>query len=158
MELGSIDQSIRIEAAPEVVYEVVSSPEHIIEWYVDEADYELAAGSSGGFGFGPPEGRVHVPITVVEAVPGIRFSFRWMAPPAPAVPPVGTILDETNSLLVTFELTREGDGTRLTVTETGMRELGWETALLEHYYDDHTGGWIAILDKLQTYVGQMAAR
>src|SRR4051795_1078192 len=101
MEFGTIDQSIHIEATPEVVYEVVSSPEHIIEWYVDEADYELAAGSSGRLAFRPPEGRTQLPITVVEAVPGVRFSFRWMAPPAPVVPRVGTVLDEGNSLLVT---------------------------------------------------------
>ena len=158
MEHGSIEQSIYIDAAPEVVYEVVSRPEHITEWYVDEADYALTAGSSGTFGFGPPDGRVQVPITVVEAVPGVRFSFRWLAPPAPAVPPVGTALDEANSLLVTFALTPHGTGTRLSVTETGMRELGWEAAQLEHYYNDHTEGWTTILAKLDAYVRELAPR
>lgn len=158
MELGSIEQSVYIEAAPEVVYEVVSSPEHITQWYVDEADFEPTAGSIGHVGFGPSEGRMQVPITVVEAVPGVRFCFRWLAPPAPDVPPVGTALDEANSLLVTFELTPQGEGTLLTVTESGMRELGWEAALLEHYYNDHTEGWIAILEKLRAYAGGLAIR
>lgn len=158
MEFGSIDQSIYIDATPEVVYEVVSSPEHITEWFVDEADYEVVAGGSGRLGFGPPEGRAQVPITVVEAVPGVRFSFRWMVPPAPGVPPVGTALDGTNSLLVTFELTPQGSGTQLTVTESGMRELGWEAAVLEHYYNDHSEGWLDILGKLRAYVGELATR
>src|SRR4051794_21280214 len=158
MEFGSIQQSIYIEAAPDVVYEVVSSPEHITQWYVDEAAFEPVTGNNGRLGFGPPEGRMQVPLTVVEAVPGVRFSFRWLAPPAPAVPPVGTPLDEANSLLVTFDLTPQDDGTQLTVTESGARELGWDAALLEHYYNDHTEGWTAILTKLRTYVSVLAAR
>jgi uncharacterized protein YndB with AHSA1/START domain len=158
MEFGSIEQSIYIEASPEVVYEVVSSPEHITGWYVDEAEYETAPGSSGRFAFGAPERRLEVPITVVEAVPGVRFSFRWMAPPAPELLSVGASLTPDNSLLVSFDLKPQGDGTVVTVTEAGMRELGWEAAVLEHYYNDHTEGWIEILRKLDTYVGQLAAK
>ena len=158
MEFGTIEQSIYIEASPEVVYEVVSSPEHITGWYVDEAEYETAAGSSGRFAFGAPERRLEVPITVVEAVPGVRFSFRWIAPPAPELLPVGATLTPENSLLVTFDLTPQGGGTLLTVTETGTPELGWEAAVLEHYCNDHAEGWIEILRKLDTYVGQLVAR
>jgi uncharacterized protein YndB with AHSA1/START domain len=158
MEFGSIEQSIYIEASPEVVYEVVSTPEHITGWYVDEAEYEPAPGSGGRFAFGAPERRSEVPITVVEAVPGVRFSFRWLAPPAPEILPVGASLTRENSLLVTFDLKPQGDGTLLTMTETGMRELGWEAAVLEHYYNDHAEGWIEILRKLDTYIGQLTAK
>jgi uncharacterized protein YndB with AHSA1/START domain len=158
MEFGSIEQSIYIEASPEVVYEVVSSPEHITAWYVDEAEYETAPGSSGRFAFGAPERRLEVPITVVEAVPGVRFSFRWMAPPAPELLSVGASLTAENSVLVAFDLKPQGDGTLVTVTEAGMRELGWEAAVLEQYYNDHAEGWIEILSKLDTYVAKLAAR
>jgi uncharacterized protein YndB with AHSA1/START domain len=158
MEFGSIERSIYIEASPEVVYEVVSSPEHITGWYVDEAEYETAPGSSGRFAFGAPDRRLEVPITVVEAVPGVRFSFRWMAPPAPELPSVGANLTPENSLLVTFNLKPQGDGTLVTVTEVGMRELGWEAAVLEQYYNDHAEGWMQILGKLDTYVAKLAAR
>lgn len=158
MEFGSIEQTVFIDATPEVVYEVVSSPEHLAGWYVDEAVYETAPGSSGHFAFGAPNRRVEVPITVVEAVPGVRFSFRWLAPPAPELPAVGATLTGENSLLVTFDLTPQGDGTMLKVTEAGMRELGWEAAVLEHYYNDHTDGWIELLGRLKTYVGQLVAK
>jgi uncharacterized protein YndB with AHSA1/START domain len=104
------------------------------------------------------ERRMEVPITVVEAVPGVRFSFRWTAPPAPELLPVGANLTPQNSVLVTFDLTAQGSGTLLTVTEAGMRELGWEAAVLEHYYNDHTEGWIELLGKLVTYVGKLTAR
>lgn len=158
MEFGSIEQAIFIGAPPEVVYEVVSSPEHLASWYVDEAAYETSPGSSGHFAFGAPDHRFEVPITVVEAVPGVRFSFRWMAPSAPELPPIGARLTGENSLLVTFDLTPQGEGTLLTVTEAGMRELGWEAAVLEHYYQDHTDGWIELLGRLETYVGRLVAQ
>ena len=123
MEYGAIETSIYIDAAPNVVYGVVSSPEHITQWYVDEAAYDVMPGSSGHLSFGDQERWFSVPITVVEAVRGTRFSFRWIAPPAPGLLPVGATLTSDNSLLVTFEFTPRGDGTLLTVTETGMREL-----------------------------------
>jgi uncharacterized protein YndB with AHSA1/START domain len=156
MEYGSIEQSLYIEASPEVVYDVVSTPEHMANWYVQEAAYETAPGSSGHLAFGEQEHRFEVPITVVEAVPSVRFSFRWMAPPAPDLLPVGATLTPENSLLVTFDLTPQGSGTLLTVTEAGMRELGWEAAVLEEYYNDHSSGWIGLLANLASYVGKLS--
>ncbi|HEX7662846.1 MAG TPA: SRPBCC domain-containing protein [Pseudonocardiaceae bacterium] len=156
MEYGAIETSIYIDAAPNVVYGVVSSPEHITQWYVDEAAYDVMPGSSGHLSFGDQERWFSVPITVVEAVRGTRFSFRWIAPPAPGLLPVGATLTSDNSLLVTFEFTPRGDGTLLTVTETGMRELGWEAAALEHYYDDHSDGWAGLLKRLESYAESYA--
>ena len=37
MEFGTIEREIHIEATPEVVYQVVSTPEHIKEWYMPRA-------------------------------------------------------------------------------------------------------------------------
>jgi uncharacterized protein YndB with AHSA1/START domain len=158
MEFGTIQQSIYVDASADVVYDVVSSPAHMANWYVDEAAYETVSGSSGHLAFGEPGRRLEVPITVVEAVPGVRFSFRWLAPPAPELLPVGATLTEDNSLLVTFSLTPQGAGTLLTVTEAGMRELGWGGAVLENYFNEHTHGWSELLRKLTTYVGQLTTR
>jgi uncharacterized protein YndB with AHSA1/START domain len=157
VEHGSIEQAIYIEASPEVVYEVVSRPEHLEGWYVATAEYETVPGSSGRLAFGDKEHRLEVPLTVVEAVPCVRFSFLWMAPPAPELLPVGTALTPENALLVTFDLTPEGSGTRLKVTEAGMRELGWEAAVLEHYYNDHADGWSKLLAGLADYVAKVGA-
>jgi uncharacterized protein YndB with AHSA1/START domain len=33
MEYGSIERELQIEAPPEVVFEVISTPEHIREWW-----------------------------------------------------------------------------------------------------------------------------
>src|SRR5690349_1881863 len=92
----SIEREIRVEAAPEVVYEVVSSPEHLREWWPDEVDLKPIPGSTGTVGFKQAEGTLVVPVTVVEAEPPRRFSFRWDYEGDTATP--------ENSLLVTFDL------------------------------------------------------
>lgn len=155
-EHGSITKQIRIAASPGVVYEVISSPEHIAQWWTDAADFEPTPGSTGVLVWSERATRKRdhdyvVALRVVEALPGERFSFRWVSPE-------GEAPTETNSMLVTFALTPDGDGTLLTVTEEGMREQGWEAAVLEEYYASHDDGWTRHLADLATYVSQLVAR
>jgi uncharacterized protein YndB with AHSA1/START domain len=84
-------------------------------------------------------------------VPGERFSFRWIYPEGEE--PV-----ETNSMLVTFDLVPDGAGTLLTVTEDGMREQGWEAAVLEEYYASHDDGWSRHLADLVEYAAELVAQ
>lgn len=145
MEYGSIAREMHVEAAPEVVYEVLSMPEHLREWWPDEAELEAVPGATGvvAFGAGTPEAHV-VPVTVVEADPPRRFSFRWVYDEAEAATP-------TNSLLVTFDLVPSGTGTLVRFTEEGFREKGWEAAVLEEQYRDHVAGWDHFLPRLVAY-------
>ena len=39
MEQDSIEREIHVDAAPEVVFDVVSDPAHVRAWWPDEADY-----------------------------------------------------------------------------------------------------------------------
>ena len=39
MEYGVIEREIHIDASPEVVFEVVSSPEHVKQWWPDDGGY-----------------------------------------------------------------------------------------------------------------------
>jgi len=152
-EYGSITKQIHIAASPEVVYEVVSSPEHITQWWTDDADFVSAPGGTGVLTWNQRAVTkpFQVEITVVEAVPGERFSFRW-------VYPKGETPTAANSMLVTFALTPDGDGTLLTLTEDGMREQGWEAAALEEYYASHEDGWTRHLGDLATYAAKLANR
>ncbi|GLW47210.1 activator of HSP90 ATPase [Streptomyces sp. NBRC 14336] len=152
MEYGSIEREINIAAAPEVVYEVVSRPEHIRQWWPDEADLAPVPGATGAITFGDksgPEAKV-VPVTVVEADPPRRFSFRWVYDDGRAAAP-------DNSLLVTFELIPSGTGTLLRFSETGFREKGWEAAVLEEQYRDHVTGWDYFLPRLVAYVARVVS-
>src|SRR5688572_22959511 len=119
MEYGTIEREVRIDATPETVFAVITSPEHLREWWPDEAVVEAVPGARGELVFGDrTSGDAQVPqLTVVDAEPGRLFSFRWIHPEDEEA-------REGNSLLVTFTLSAAGDGTLLRMTETGFREMG----------------------------------
>ena len=151
MEFGTIEREIYVEAAPEIVFEVVSSPDHIKQWWPDDARYDPAPGSTGEIVFGDREaGGNAVPFTVVDVRPPRTFSFRWTQP-------AGEVAAEGNSLLVTFDLTPSGDGTLLRFTETGFREMGWEAAVLEQQYHEHEQGWDHFLPRIAPYIARLGA-
>ncbi len=147
MEYGSIERELHVEAAPDVVYDVLSSPEHIREWWGAHSAFDAVAGGAGEFVWGDPASpEAHVvPFSIVEADRPRRFVFRW-APDA-AIP--------DKSLLVTFELAPAGAGTTLRLTESGFREMGWEAATLEAVYEDHVKGWAHHLADLAAYAGKL---
>ncbi|CAL9525651.1 hypothetical protein SUDANB121_03946 [Nocardiopsis dassonvillei] len=149
MEFGKLEREIRIDASPEIVFDVVSRPEHIKVWWSDDASFEPAPGAVGELVWGD---RADVaPIAVVEVDPPRRFAFRWVAPEG-QVPGAG------NSLLVTFELEPSGDGTLLRLTESGWRERGWEAAVLEEAFHEHEQGWDLFLPRLREYAPSVVAR
>ena len=51
MEHGSIDRELHIDASPEVVFAVVSRPEHIREWWSHDAALEPTPGREGTITF-----------------------------------------------------------------------------------------------------------
>ena len=152
MELGTIEREIFVQAAPEVVFEVVSSADHMKQWWPDDARYDASPGSRGEIVFGDPDaGGAVVQLTVVETIPPRTFSFRWThAADQEAAP--------GNSLLVTFELAPTGGGTLLKMTETGFREMGWEVAVLEQQYEEHVTGWDFYLARIAPYVATLGVR
>lgn len=148
---NSIEREIHIEAAPEIVFEVISTPEHLRQWWPDEAAFDPTAGSSGDIVFGDrtaADAKV-VKLTVVEVEPSRRFSFRWVYDEAAASP--------ENSLLVTFELIPQASGTLLRFTEAGFQDKGWEQADVELNYNDHVRGWDYFLPRLVAYIGRLVA-
>ncbi|MFC7535656.1 SRPBCC family protein [Actinoplanes sp. GCM10030250] len=147
MEFGTIEREIYVDAVPEIVFEVVSDPEHVKQWWPDDARYEPVAGATGEISFGDTVES----FTVVEARPPRIFRFRWTHP-------AGEAAAEGNSLLVTIELTAKGDGTLLRMTETGFREMGWEVAVLEEQYNSHVSGWDFFLPRIAPHVASIRVR
>lgn len=131
---------------------MISSPEHLREWWPDDAEFEPVPDAVGAITFGDPAApdATIVPLTVLEADPLSRFAFRWSYGEGPAT--------ETNWFLVTIDLLPSGDGTLLRFRETGFRERGWEAAVLEEAYLDHVRGWDHFLPRLVTYVSRLVAR
>ena len=152
MEFGSIEREIFVEASPEIVFEVVSSPDHLKQWWPDDARYEPVPGAAGEIVFGDcAAGGTVVGFTVVDVRPPRTFSFRWTHE-------VGEVAAAGNSLLVTFDLTPSDGGTLVRMTETGFRERGWEAAVLEATYNDHVSGWAGFLPQLAPYAKKLAVR
>lgn len=146
MEYGTIAREIHIDATPDVVYDVITKPEHIAQWWGFDASFPAAPGGDGRMTRQRRGGvdTLVVPIHVVEADAPRRFVFRWVHPDGqPATP--------RNSFLVTFELVPADGGTLVRLTEAGFREIGWEAAQLEAYYHDHCAGWDEHLPNLAAY-------
>ncbi len=149
MELQSLVREVHVQAAPEIVFDVVSRTEHLVRWWPDEARFDPVAGSAGEICFGDSDagGKVEQ-FTVIDVHPPRGFRFRWTHP-------AGEAADRGNSFLVTFELTPSGTGTLLRMTETGFRERGWDTAVLERMYEDHVHGWDLFLPRIAPYVATL---
>lgn len=151
MEYETIEREIFIEASPEIVFDVVSSPDQLKRWWPDDADYSPTPGSRGWIAFGEGAARGLAGFMVVDARPPRLFSFRWTQP-------VGESAAIGNSLLVTFELTPAAGGTLLQMTETGFRDMDWDAATLEAQYADHQTGWDFFLPRLAPYVATLVTR
>lgn len=152
MEYASIERELHIQASPEVVFDVVSSAEHLEQWWPDDAHFDTKAGATGHLVFGDcgkPDAHVTA-ITVVEVDAPRKFVFRW-------INPVDEVAGVSNSLLVTFEVAPAGSGSTLRMTETGFREQGWETAVLEREYNEHIQGWATFLPRIAPYVESLTA-
>ena len=150
MELGTIERDIVVDASPEIVFEVISRPEHIREWWPDDATFEPVAGAPGELVWRNAETgeTTTVDLAVVDVDPPRRFSFRWcFTEPGRS----------GQSLLVTFDLIPTGAGTTVRMTEVGFREMGWEIAMLEEQYADHVSGWDFYVPRLGTYVDRLVA-
>ncbi len=70
MEFGTIEREIYVDASPEIVFEVVSSPDHLRQWWPDEAHYEPVPGSTGeivyGGGMEEPDDKLHMAQVVCQ--------------------------------------------------------------------------------------------
>ncbi len=151
MEFGTIEREIHVQASPEVAFAVVSQPEHLREWWPDDAAGEAVVGAPGELIWRDQEtGRTdRVAYTVVEVDEPRRFSFRWCYGDGDA--------RGGESLLVTFELSPVGDGTLIRLTESGFREMGWEVAVLEENFREHVAGWDLFIPRLGGYADRLVS-
>lgn len=139
-----IERDILIDAPVEIVWAVVTEPEHIGEWFSDSAEVDLRPGGAARLRW-DDYGTVHGRVERVE--PPHFFSFRWVIPREP-----DAALADGNSTLVEFSLSAEGDATRLTVVESGWRDLAGSEDENQRHVDSHRRGWELELGELQEYV------
>jgi uncharacterized protein YndB with AHSA1/START domain len=143
-----IEREILIEAPIDVVWQVLTEPEHVAGWFSHSAEIDLRAGGEATFDW--PE---HGPARAwVERVEKPRFfAFRW-------VRAVGEEQRKDSTTLVEFALDAEGDHTRLRVVESGFRELAWSEDKKSWYANENSQGWRRELDELREYVSKHVQR
>ncbi len=144
MATNRIEREIVIHAPMEVVWAVVTEPEHISGWFSDAVELDLRPGGAAAFhwsDYGPVNGRVE------EVVPPRFFSFRWVVPREP-----GAEVADDNSTLVEFTLVAERDSTRLKVVESGFRDLAVSDDEKRDQVDGHREGWEREIGELVDYV------
>jgi uncharacterized protein YndB with AHSA1/START domain len=142
-----IEREILIAAPLEVVWAVVTEPEHVGTWFSDSAEIDLRPGGAANLTW-QEHGRFLGRVERVD--PPHSISFRW-ARPNDVEPREG------NSTLVEFTLSPEGESTRLRVVESGFRALDASDDDKQEYLDGNSEGWRKELDELREYVAAMRA-
>lgn len=144
---GTITRTLRVEAPRELVFEVLTQPAQIAQWFGQSADFPdgVHAGAEGSFGWSD---HGVFPARVVEHEPVWRFAFVWGTPGQP--------LREDNSTTATFTLEEDGAATLVTVVESGFDTLG-EAAGRRAAMEDNAQGWEHELDEMAAHAQGLAA-
>jgi len=133
-----VSRTIEVRAPIEVVWEALTDPREVAEWFGDSADFPQGTGegAAGSFGW---DDQGWFPGVVERSERPFVWAFRWGRP--------GEQLRDDTSTLATFTLEPLEPGTRLTVVETGFERLG-DAAAARAAMRDHQHGWTLELDEL----------
>ena len=105
-----VQREVTIAAAPKMVWAALTDPGELASWFGAEVDIDLRPG--GNVHFRWPDGAERRGL-VVDLDPPYRLAFRWRE-----LRTTDTGLVSTDASVVTFVLEPDGDGTRVTVTES----------------------------------------
>jgi len=146
MPADRIEREIDIDAPIDVVWTVITEPEHINGWFTDSAELDVRPGGEGRFGWDAKatNREMVVNLRVERLDPPHFFSFRWDYPD-------GAEPTETNAPLVEFSLEARGESTRLRLVESGLERIARSEEDKETYFAEHTSGWTQIADRLRDY-------
>ena len=146
MAADRIEREILIDAPPAVVWNLLTDPAQVAQWWSSEAEFEARPGAEGRLILTSrrTSESMEILIRVVRVEPEHRFAFRWDYP-AGSEPEPGT------APLVEFTLVPEGAGTRLFLVESGIDSLARPDADRDAYYTSHNAGWDIHLGHLRQF-------
>jgi uncharacterized protein YndB with AHSA1/START domain len=141
MSRDRIERTVFVAAPIERVWAVITRAEHIAGWFSDTAEVDLRPGGSLTLAW-KEHGTYACTVERVEP-PAV---FAWRGPVHPDTP-----AGAANSTLVEFTLAAEGEGTRLTVVESGFAALDMSEAEQDHHREDNVDGWRVKTEELRAY-------
>lgn len=138
---GQIEKEVLIDAPIDVVWRVLTDPDHITQWFSKEAQLDRRVGGEGRLAF--ESGQSYL-LHVEVFDPPHRFAYRWLYEEAAKPRP-------DNSMLVEFTLRAEDGRTRLRIVESGFDHVDWTDEAKTSYFDDHSKGWAGFGERLRAY-------
>jgi uncharacterized protein YndB with AHSA1/START domain len=137
-EYATLEFERRLSHPPELVWEAITEPEELAEWYLTKA---LIDGKQGGrieFWTGPTQ--VHVTGTILVWDPPHVFEHEWIVEPSASFP-------GGEKATIRWEIQRDGDSSVLKMTH---RNLTRPTAQV------FSSGAHAFLDRLEAFLDEIS--
>jgi len=135
----TIEQEISIQAPIATVWDVITRPEYISQWFGSQVEIDVRPGGKGRLIWGED---FEAPLDIVAVEKPHLFSFLWVAPDKETKP-------TQQQTLVAFRLTEDGAQTKLSFTESGFEKLAITAEQKATLIANHTPGWADFLSKLQ---------
>ena len=134
-----IEREISIQASIATVWDVITKPEYISQWFGSQAEIDLRRGGKGKLSWSED---MEAPLEIVEVEKPHLFSFLWVAPDEETKP-------THQQTLVEFRLTEDGAETKVRFTESGFEKLEMTAEQKATLIAKHTPGWDDFLSSLQ---------
>jgi uncharacterized protein YndB with AHSA1/START domain len=130
-----IERTMELAHPPGKVWAALTTAEGLSAWFGDEVSIDLRPGGPARMSW---TGGHTTEMRVERLEEPTTFGFTWQIAGLPE--------DDPRRTYVEFTLEPEGDGTRLTVVETGFAQLPADVHRTE--YDAHVKGWAHELGEL----------
>ena len=136
-----IERVVELAHPVQKVWDALTTAEGLGGWFGSKADVDLRVGGEAHVEWAQFDGaKATLSIKVLE--PPRRFGYTWGIEGLPAGDPRQTYVE--------FSLVPTGQGTRLTVVETGFAQLPADVH--GSAYDGNVEGWTTELDELVAYL------
>lgn len=140
MERLTIERSVLIAAAPEIVWSAITEPRHLEQWYAPGCPWEIPALQPGAtIKFHNTD--TDIQLATIEVVEPLRkFTLRWQLDP----------MHPGFTLTNTFLLEPENGSTRVTVSQAGYESLPQDVR--QEQLDQDADAYTAIAESLKSYL------
>ncbi len=140
METLVVEHSVLIDASPEVVWDAITDPKHLEQWYAPGCPWEIPALQQGAtIKFHNTD--TDIQLATIEVLAPLReFTLRWQ------LDPMHPGLTLTN----TFLLVPENDSTRVTVSQAGYESLPDD--IRQEQLEQDGQAYTAIAESLKSYL------
>jgi uncharacterized protein YndB with AHSA1/START domain len=145
-ELSRIDKTIDVNAPPDRVWRALTTAKDLASWFHVTIEGDIAAGAEVWMTSTSPgyEGQRFL-VRFKEITPHRRFVWEWH--PGAVDPAVDYTREPWTT--VTFTLEPAGQGTRLSVSETGFNAIS--LARRAKVFKDNIQGWTEVIVWIQKY-------